>query len=165
MAGKGKHGARVSYPSLKKQSKIAAITRYSKKIENRTFVWFRHNAFRGQFRRIDGDWFLEITPTYRFTYDGSNLDRFHESRLMTIKRIEGNRAVLSSVLFWANELRRQPDMFSRESLPLSFGELLSFESQVGIVDSEWQMNDPNANSGPNDTDDLFFPPADTKDTQ
>ena len=157
MATKGKSGGKVPYRSLKKESKISAVTVYSKKVDDRTFVWYRHSAFKGQFRRIGGNWFLEITPTYRFTYDGLNLDKFHESRLMTIKRIEGNRAVLSSVLFWAHELRQQRDIFSQKPLPLSFGELLSFESEVGIIDSEWQSNDPLTEALSGDmADDLFF---------
>jgi hypothetical protein len=162
MATKSKSGGRVPYRSLKKQSRISAVTLYSKKVDDRTYVWYRHLAFRGQFRRINDSWYLEITPTYRFTYDGFNLDRFHESRLMTIKRFEGNRAVLSSVLYWAHELCRQRDIFLQESLPLSFGELLTFESQVGIDDAEWQANDAQIKRPPDVTDDLFFAGIDSK---
>ena len=64
-----------------------------------------HGISRGQFRFLEGQWYLELTPTYRFTRDGHALERFHEDRLKGIKRIEGNRAVLSSVLFWADYLR------------------------------------------------------------
>jgi hypothetical protein len=45
-------------------------------------------AFRGQFRLLEDQWYLEITPTYRFTRDGYALDRFHEDRLKGIKALK-----------------------------------------------------------------------------
>src|SRR5262249_17814402 len=99
-------------------------------------------AFRGQFRLLDGAWHLEITPTYRFTRDGSVLDRFHSDRLKGIKRLEGNRAVLSSVLFWADYLKPRTTLFSKEPLPLQFGSVAQFECAVGISDRDWLAVDP-----------------------
>ena len=81
----------------------------------------RHMAFRGQFRRIDTKWYLELTPTYRFTRDGFELDRFHEEGLRGIKQIEGNRAVLSGVLFWADYLRHDDNLFEKVAEPIQFG--------------------------------------------
>src|SRR5688572_851174 len=52
--------------------------RHSK--DGRTFEWRRHMAFRSQFRLLDGQWCLEITPTYRFTTDGYEL-RSEERRV------------------------------------------------------------------------------------
>jgi len=91
---------------------------------------------------LAGNWCLEITPTYRFTRDGYILDRFHEERLKGIKRIEGNRAVLSLVLFWADYLRPKKDLFESDLPPLQFGKLVSFESTVGIDDQDWLSRDP-----------------------
>ena len=56
-----------SYRSLQRNSQIAVVTRFENRYREQTFEWYRHIAFRGQFRRFDDDWFLEITPTYRFT--------------------------------------------------------------------------------------------------
>ena len=89
-----------------------------------------------------GQWYLELTPTYRFTHDGHSLERFHEDRLKGIKRIEGNRAVLSSVLFWADYLRPKVTLFSASTSALQFGELLTFSFDVGIVDRYWLSADP-----------------------
>ncbi len=99
-------------------------------------------AFRGQFRFLESQLYLEITPTYRFTRDGHALERFHEDRLKGIKRIEGNRAVLSSVLFWADYLRPKATLFSVSNSALRFGELLTFRSDVGIIDRSWLAADP-----------------------
>jgi hypothetical protein len=134
---------KLSYRSLKRTSKITVVSQFSTtSVDGREFGWRRHMAFRGQFRFLEGQWHLEITPTYRFTRDGYVLDRFHEDRLKGIKRIEGNRAVLSSVLFWADYLRPKTNLFDGNQRPLQFGNLLDFRSNVGIVDRAWLSDDP-----------------------
>ena len=135
---------KVSYKSLKRESStLTAVRVQEKKVGDRIFTWLRHMAFRGQFRRLDGSWFLEITPTYRFTWDGIRLDRFHEERLKTIKRYEGNRAVLSTLLFWAHTLgTRNDDLFGSARPQLVFGDLLKLGCEVGIDDKRWSAADP-----------------------
>jgi Domain of unknown function (DUF4365) len=135
---------RRSYESLKRRSPISVISKFQRTIsDGRTFEWLRHLAFRGQFRRFDSQWYLEITPTYRYTRDGYSLYRFHEDALKGIKRIEGNRAVLSAVLFWADYLRLKDDFFAKKDLPLVFGKLPVFDLDVGINDGQWRKRDPN----------------------
>lgn len=134
---------KLSYQSLRRLSKITVVSQFSSKsADGRTFEWLRHIAFRGQFRHLEGRWYLEITPTYRFTHDGFALDRFHEDRLKGIKRIEGNRAVLSSILFWADYLQPKTTLFDGDPLPLQFGSLLTLPCNVGIVDKTWLSADP-----------------------
>jgi hypothetical protein len=132
-----------SYKSLKRTSGLSVVSKFtSKSKDGRLFEYRRHLAFRGQFRYLDDSWFLEITPTYRFTSDGFKLDRFHESRLKKIKEIEGNRAVLSCVLFWANFLQPDDGLFSVPQPAILFGELKTIDINVGIDDKSWQQNDP-----------------------
>lgn len=139
---------KMSYVSLKRQSKVAVVARFKWTATNgREFERFRHAAFRGQFRILDGIWYLEITPTYRFTSDGYTLDRFHEDWLKGIKRIEGNRAVLSSVLFWAYYLRPRAGLFPTSPL-LRFGDLVALPCSVGIADEAWLAGDPGSAKEP-----------------
>lgn len=153
---------KVAYRSLKRRSEISVVTKYTQTTKERQFEWYRHMAFRGQFRRFEDDWFLEITPSYRFTIDGENLYHFHEDSLKRIKRIEGNRAVLSSVLFWASFLRPSRDLLARQPPLLQFGELASFDLDVGLDDAAWESSDPNTRITDKDTDqlDLGFTDAD-----
>lgn len=149
-----------SYRSLQRTSKVSVIThRTSTSKDGRRFDRYRHLAFRGQFRRLDGNWLLEITPTYRFTSDGVALDRFHEENLKGIKTLEGNRAVLSSVLFWANYLQPRTGLFDRAPSPLQFGKLLTFQCDIGIADEEWLAADPRRTVEPDLFPDGFFPPT------
>lgn len=132
-----------SYKSLKRSSGLTVVSHFSSKSKDgRVFPYQRHLAFRGQFRCLDGEWFLEITSTYRFTTDGAQRDRFHESRLKKIKEIEGNRAVLSCVLFWANFLQPDKGLFPEPQPPIVFGELKTIDVGVGIDDKSWTQNDP-----------------------
>jgi hypothetical protein len=137
-----------SYQSLKRSSRISVVSRFESVAQDgRRFEWFRHLAFRGQFRRLDRQWYLEITPTYRFTSDGQTADRFHEERLKGIKRIEKNRAVLSSVLFWAYYLRPKGTLLRSHESILTFGKLATFSCDVGIDDQAWLAVDPESAPG------------------
>ena len=134
---------KMRYQSLKQETTVTVVSKYEKtNKEGRKFIGLRHNAFRGQFRVFGNQWYLEITPTYVFTYDGENQDRFHESKLSGIKRIERNRSVLSQVLLWAQTLAQPGDMF-RPVPRLHFGELRTFTLSVGIDDGNWTTHDPN----------------------
>ena len=157
-----KENKKAVYLSLKRQSEISVVTKYTKTTKERQFKWYRHMAFRGQFRRFEDDWFLEITPSYRFTRDGENLYHFHENNLKRIKQIEGNRAVLSSVLFWASFLSPSRDLLAKRPPLLQFGELASFDLDVGLDDAAWASSDPNTRITDEDTDqlDLGFTDAD-----
>jgi hypothetical protein len=135
---------RVNYRSAKRRSTVKAVSRFLwKSKDGITYSWLRHMAFGGRFRRIDGKWYLEVTPTYRFTDDGIRLDRFHAERLAGIKRIEGNRAVLSAVLFWADFLAGEFDLFSQKPT-LVFGPPATFDMPVGIVDANWSAKEPSS---------------------
>jgi hypothetical protein len=132
-----------SYRSLKRHSKLSVVSSFtSRSKDGREFQYQRHLAFRAQFRYLDEAWFLEITPTYRFTSDGSRRDKFHESRLKRIKEIEGNRAVLSCVLFWADFLQPDDGLFAGPQPPIQFGALKTLNIDVGIDDRTWLRNDP-----------------------
>ena len=116
-----------------------------------------HSA--GQFR-IEDDWFLEIYPL-SVTKDGENPYRSMKiSQAYKAKR--GNRAVLSSVLFWASFLRPSRDLLARRPPLLQFGELASFDLDVGLDDAAWASSDPNTRITDEDTDqlDLGFTDAD-----
>jgi len=98
------------------------------------YKYLRHGAFQGRFRFLGGQWYLEITPTYRFTRNGKDLDRFHEDRLSGIKRLERNRSVLSQLLVWQAVLRAPWIRADRPRL-LEFAPLVSFRFSSGVDES------------------------------
>lgn len=139
------------YRSARRQSSMRVVARYksTSKRTGETTEWLRHLAFRHQFRLSDGRWYLEVTPTYVFTSDGMLLDRFNEDRLKGIKKLEGNRAVLSTLLFWADFLGSKDDLlYSQDSRPLKFGKLVEVQVPVGIVDKAWSAQDQDLTGEP-----------------
>ena len=146
---RSKRPKRLSYRSLRRQSKISVVSQFSRTGQDgQEYTSLRHLAFRGQFRYLDTQWYLEITPTYRFTRDGFELDRRHEDKLKGIKRFEGNRAVLSSVLFWADYLRSRDSFLEDTEQPIQFGSLLTFDATLGVNDAQWGVNDVKARPTP-----------------
>jgi hypothetical protein len=138
---------KVPYPALKIESHLSAVTKYEKEFQGRKYTSLRHMAFEGQFRRFEGTWYLEITPSYLFTRDGEQIHFIHEKLLKGIKEFEGNRAVLSQVMFWAHALKTKGDLFERTDKALHFRDLLTFELPVGLSDTEWKAKDENPPPG------------------
>ena len=104
---------------------------------------YRHSAFKGWFRRFAETWFLEVTPTYYFSSNGTDEDRFSAARLSGIKKLERNEAVLGQLVMWAEFLRRGADLFTPAYPFLAFDSLQTFECDAGIDDDAWLSQDDN----------------------
>jgi nucleoside phosphorylase len=126
---------RLKYANVKVRSTATVVSHYETKLKNgKTYKYLRHAAFQGRFRWLGEQWYLEITPTYRFTHNGKDLDRYHESRLSGIKRIERNRSVLSQLLLWQAVLRAPWTRSDRPRL-LEFAPLVAFRFSSGVDES------------------------------
>lgn len=103
------------------------------------FSYYRHHAFRPHFTRIDGKWYLEITPTYHYTWNGYRVSSFYEDLVKKIKRIEGSGAVFRQVMFWARVLQYNKSEFLEQQVYpyLRFGKLLEFQLDYGVRDDLW----------------------------
>jgi len=117
---------RLKYANVKLRSTATVVAHYeSKSATGKRYPFLRHTAFQGRFRLLGNEWYLEITPTYRFTRDGKEPERFHDKRLAGIKRLERNRSVLSQLLIWQAMLRAPWTRADRVRL-LEFAPLASF---------------------------------------
>ena len=126
---------RFKYGNLKLRSTATVVSHYEHKPKSgKVYKYLRHGAFQGRFRFLGEQWYLEITPTYRFTRNGKDLDRYHEDRLSGIKRLERNRSVLSQLLLWQAVLRAPWIRADRPRL-LEFALLVSFRFASGVDES------------------------------
>jgi len=126
---------RLKYGNLKLRSTATVVSHYEHKPKSgKVYKYLRHGAFQGRFRFLGEQWYLEITPTYRFTRNGKDLDRFHEDRLSGIKRLERNRSVLSQLLLWQAVLRA-PWIRADQPRMLEFAPLVSFRFASGVDES------------------------------
>jgi nucleoside phosphorylase len=135
---------KLRYANLKVRSTTTVVAHYeSVSKEGKKHKYYRHNAFQGRFRLLNGQYHLEITPTYRFTKNGRDLDCFHEGRLSGIKRLERNRSVLSQLLIWQATLRAP---WPRTDIPrlLEFGPLMSFKFVSTVAEESLTALDPPA---------------------
>ena len=128
----------VRYRSLTKNATRTVFESYRSKTRPDQIAYYRHSAFEGRFRRYDGAWFLEITPTYHFTWDGYHEDRYYKDRLKGIKQLERNSAVLGQLLMWADYLCQQDSLFSAQPSLLQFGSLRTLDIDAGVFDEVWR---------------------------
>lgn len=115
---------------------------YPSKSDPTKIAYYRHSAFNGQFKLYEDCWYLEITPTYHFTWDGQHRDKWYEGRLKGIKKLERHLAVFGQLIMWADYLSRPGDMFTPTYPFLEFGSLRQFDIEVGIDDEMWLQSEP-----------------------
>jgi hypothetical protein len=107
-----------------------------------TVQYYRHHALDHHFVRLDGQWFLELNPTYHFTSDGF-LDLPWSTELVKgMKRRERNAAVKGLVDMWARYLGADNLFVNEEDRPLRFGALETFTVDQGIDERTWKRPSP-----------------------
>lgn len=107
----------------------------------------RHLGFRGQFLRLDGAWYLEISPDYRFTRDGRAVSKFQGEYISKMKRLEHNDAVRQQVQALATFLNQSPTLLTPAYRYISFGSLLTFEVGFGFDEAAWTTRDQTDTQG------------------
>jgi hypothetical protein len=154
---------RVEYKSLRKNTTRTVFQGFPSKDDPSHMRFYRHVAFQPQFFCFDQTWYLTISPTYHFTFDGWRQHKWYESKLKGIKALEKNPAVLGQVAFWGALLREQGGLFqdSKTSL-LKFGELASHHLEAGINETLWLWNeeDDSTKKANSEVSDLPFLAAD-----
>ena len=133
----------IPYTSLNNRRSHREIFRgYESTVTPNHISYYRHSAFEGQFLSLDASWFLQITPTYRYTWNGYHVDGNADERLAGIKRLERNGAVLGQLVMWGALLSKPPDLF-RQYSNLEFGGLQVFRFGYGIDDATWLPKEEN----------------------
>lgn len=140
-ATKGLKTREVSYYGSQKRVSREVFKEYKKKSDPSQRAYCRHSAFEGQFLRLGDKWYLEITPTYHFTWDGYKKDMFREERLQGIKRLDRNPAVLGQLRMWAVYLSRPQDLLSSNYPFLRFGQLATVDINVSLPDDVWYKSE------------------------
>ena len=99
----------------------------------------RHYAAHLNFRQWDGEWYLEINPTYHFTRDGERESIFSAEQLAKIKRLERNAAVKGQVEHWAQflVLGQSDTLFGTGDRRIEFGSLATFTVDASIDERAW----------------------------
>lgn len=105
------------------------------------YTGYRHDAAGLTVRRVGCRWFLQVRPTYIFTWDGRQLSGHHESALSTIKRLETHPAVSQAVRMWAHLLEHRPQLDASDP-PVALGPLVALLSPRSAQDNAWKLLSP-----------------------
>lgn len=103
------------------------------------YTGFRHDAAHIVVRRLDGRWYVQITPTYLFTWDGRKISGHHASALKGIKKLDKHATVSQMLRLWEHllvERLTMDDELDRDAFLL--GELASVRVPVSIDQKAWQ---------------------------
>lgn len=150
---------KVFYRSIQKNTSRKAVEYYPNKKDPARPGYYRHLAFAAQFLFIEGKWYLELTPTYYYTRNGTIRMANYEALLSGIKTKERNSAVLGQTFFLGEYLSLQPELFRRDT-GLQFGGLVTFDAEVGVNDEAWLESEEDqgeAIKAGSDEDFLFQP--------
>ncbi|MEO8033637.1 MAG: hypothetical protein ABI837_04345, partial [Acidobacteriota bacterium] len=146
---------KIAYTSVKQRAEKEVFGKRFSKLNAEKIAYYRHSAFSGHFVYHEGSWFLEIEPTYRFTFDGKRGDRYGSDRLTGIKRLERNPSVLGQLHMWAAVLEPDASLFHKTYAHLSFGKLATFTLPYGIDDAAWLKREDEPLPTLDDADTLF----------
>lgn len=135
------------YKSLKQRTSANVVKKYGK---NDKIKYVRHHAFEPRFWRIGNQWFLSITPTFVFTWDGFRPDRFAASRLAGKKQLEYQAALTGQFMMWCYLLSGEKEGGTEELFNpeldsdriLQFRPLRPLLLSRGVPDELWRSNEP-----------------------
>ena len=146
---KERNRLKYAYKSLKNFVPRDVVKRYGKRRDDPSQpAYWRHSAFLHRFSRLDGRWYVEITPTYHFTRDGYKADLWGGDHLKKIKEFENNAAVMGQFIMWRYFLTTHgaPDLYGEGYPYLSFSQLGSLALDVGVPDDLWKSQEANPHS-------------------
>lgn len=139
------------YMSLKNETSRDVVK--AKRRPDGSLAYVRHSAFRPQFCRSFDEWYLTVTPSYVFTWDGVRKDRYAGERVSKLKRLENNASIRGQFLMWRSLLTGigrvpdQPDLLSTqtnsETITLRFGALDTLALPLSVPDDLWLSRDVN----------------------
>ena len=137
-----------SYRSLKQVTSAGVVRKYEK---DGKLKYVRHHAFEPRFWRIGDQWFLTVTPTFVFTWDGFRPDKFAAGRLAGKKQREHNSALIGQFAMWryllvgADEISDTAALFETEmegERILTFRPLAPLTLPRGVPDELWRATEP-----------------------
>jgi hypothetical protein len=111
-------------------------------------TYCRHYAAFLNFKEFDGQWYLEINPTYHFTRDGEQESLYAAEKLSKMKRMERNAAVKGLLNHWAHFLAEghRENLFDVGDERIVFGQLAMVTVDASIDERTWIV--PKENEAP-----------------
>ncbi len=133
----------VVWQGEKKAKRNVFSRQFNKKDPSKVLIQ-KHLSFAADFLRLDGHWFMAITPSWFFSY-GDNFEQsgFSHNSLSWIKRQENNQQVMNHFRFistWLSSIDDE-DLFSEKGTTdsfLSFGTAFTLNGAPSLEESGWK---------------------------
>ena len=135
------YSKKINYNRFGRKSHQSVCERYARKSDPSIISFYRHLALEHKFYRYDGQWYLEITPTYYFTHDGFKMHYYYESKLKGKKALDKATTVFSETVFWACFLGQETGKLFGYSPVFKFGQLWQSDLNAGLDNDLWLKKD------------------------
>jgi hypothetical protein len=101
---------------------------------------YKHAAFQGEFRKFGERWFLEVTPTTFYTFDGKRRKANSDQLRKGIKQLERHAAVSGHMRMWSELLAdsQQTEFLSAPYPYLAFGPWEKLTVPVSLPEQAWK---------------------------
>ncbi len=126
----------VTYAWATKPGRAVVAAQFAK--DDGHFTGYRHDASRLHVRRLDGQFYLEVSPTYLFTWDGKQVSGHHETALSGIHRLDRHATVSQMLRMWAT-LLTDDSTIDQQAQPYTVGGLVEVRIPQGITDVRWKQ--------------------------
>jgi len=143
---------RIRLKTWAQKLRRSVFTPYRDKREPGRIAYCSHMAIEAEFRVFDGNWFLEVNPSYYFTQDGRAVHPYADKLMSGIRRLERHESLSRQLRFWSDILTEQGDLFTGDYEHLRVERPLAFDVSRGISDASWKAQE--------DTDDPEDNPED-----
>ena len=144
------------YQSTVNKTSADVVNVVMKKGDEEGVNYVRHHAFVPRFEWLDNQWYLFVTPTYYFTYDGFRPHTYPDALLSGKKRLESNASLRGQIILWHAFLTQdqidENDMFASMSKDPQwpvYGELPIIELPQTVPEDAWGKLPDAAGSKPN----------------
>lgn len=135
----------VSFPYQATVNKTSAeVVNVVRNKSTNEVSYVRHHAFVPRFEYLEGQWYIIITPTYYFTFDGIIPHSFPDGLLSGKKRLENNASLRGQIIMWHRYLTQDQldadDMFAQReprSIWPEYGDLPIVELPQTVPEDAW----------------------------
>jgi hypothetical protein len=124
------------------------------------YTGYRHDAAELAVRRLDGRWYVQVRPSYLFTWDGRKVSGHHDDALSVIKRMETHPAVSQALRMWAHLFVERLTLDGASQDPFALGPLAELSSPRSVIDQTWRRVSAKDLGYPDDDGLTLFDPDD-----
>jgi len=135
---------KFAYEASKKNTEAEVVNVAMSRKEEGRVDFVRHHAFEPRFELLEGQWYLIISPTYFFSFNGFTPHSYPAALLAGKKRMDNSATLRGQVIMWHRFLTRRErapaDLFNGQDDQgprLKFGEPPTIALATRVPEDVW----------------------------